>query len=360
MAVISKLDRLSELAREKSSDRRRALLREVTDLFFDAPPAKNSVLQRQFDEILSSIASQTVEEARVELAERFADADIAPRGLVLQLARDAIAVAAPILERSNALSEEDLVRIVHETGQAHMRAITARPEVSERVSHAIVERGDDRTVAQLVRNERAKLSRETYETVTRRAETSKTLQAPLVERKDTPPDLLNDLMLVVENTLRDKIMSRFDKMEPGVVEAALAASHQRLQARLREDKEITEAKDFIAKRKVRKELDGSLLARLLREKKRVHFCVGFAEMAGVDYTAAKRALEHPSVDGLALICKAAGIDKALFVTIAVLRDGAAADALADARALGELYESLSLDDAGRALRFWRMRKDVAA
>lgn len=360
MAVISKLDKLNELAREKSSDRRRALLREMTDLFFDAPPSDDSPLQKQFDAVLSSIASQTVEEARVELAERFADADIAPRGLVLQLAQDAIAVAGPILERSKALTEEDLVKIIHETGEAHMRAITARPEVSERVSHAIVERGDDRTVARLVKNEGAKLSRETYETVTRRAETSAELQAPLVERKDTPPDLLNDLMMVVETTLRDKIISRFDKLEAGVLDAALTASRERLQARLGEDKEIIEARDFIARRKIRKELNGSLLARLLREKKRTHFCVGFAEMANVDYLAAKRALEHESVDGLALICKSAGIEKALFVTLAVLRDGAGSQGFNEARELGQLYDGLSLEDSRRALRFWRMRKDMAA
>lgn len=360
MAVISKLDKLSELAREKSSDRRRALLREVTDLFFEAPAASETQIGRQFDEVLSAIASQTVEEARVELSQRFADADLAPRGLVQQLARDAISVAGPILERSKALSEEDLVRIIHETGQDHMRAISGRAQVPERVSHAIVERGDDQTVAKLITNEGAKLSRATYETVTQRAESSKVLQGPLVGRKETPPDLLNDLMLVVENSLREKIMSRFDRMDAGVLEAALAASRQRLESRLQEDTEIKAAREFIARAKVRKQLDGNLLAGLLREKKRAHFCVGFAEMAGIDYTAAKRALEHDSIDGLALICKAAGIEKALFVTLAVLRGGEAAQGFDDARELGKLYETLPMDGAERALRFWRMRKDVAA
>lgn len=360
MAVNTKLDKLAELAREKSSDRRRALLREVTDLFFDAPASSDTPLGKQFDEILSAIASQTVEDARVELAERFSDADIAPRGLVHQLARDAIAVAGPILEKSSALSEEDLVQIIHETGQAHMRAISGRSDVSERVSHAIVERGDDQTVAKLITNEKAKLSRATYETVTRRAETSPVLQAPLVNRKETPADLLNDLMMVVENSLREKIMTRFDKMEPGVLEAALAASRQRLESRLKEDTEIRAARDFITRAKVRKQLDGNLLARLLREKKRTHFCVGFAELAGVDYHAAKRALDHESVDGLALICKAANIEKALFVTLAVLRRESDAHAFDNARALGQLYDNLSLDGAERVLRFWRMRKDVAA
>jgi len=360
MPVTSKLHKLTELAKEKSSDRRRELLREVTDLFFDAPPAGDSTAQHQFDDVLQSLAMETAQDAREELAERFADAPFAPKGLIRQLASDAIEVAAPILSRSKVLTEEDLVTIVHETSQAHIQAIATRDTVSERVSHAIVEKGDDETVATLVRNEGAQLSRTTFEEVTRRAETSEALQAPLVDRGDAPADLLNDLMMVVSRTLRNKIMTRFDNLEPGVLEAALAASQARLEKRLAEDKEVAEAKRFIASKQVRKELTGSLLVSLLREKKRTHCAVGFAEMVGVDYHTAKRALEHESPDGLAMICKAANIEKALFVTLAVLRASAAENAFQDAREIGAIYEDLEPDQAERALRFWKMRKQAAA
>jgi uncharacterized protein (DUF2336 family) len=360
MAVATKLHKLTELAKEKSSERRRALLRDVTDLFFDAPPARDSATHRQFDAVLQSLASQTAQDAREELAKRFADAPLAPKGLILQLAKDAIEVAAPILSQSGVLTEDDLVTIVHESGQAHIRAIAERAAVPERLSHAIVERGDDDAVAALVENEGAALSRETFETVTRRAETSPALQKPLVERADTPVDLLNDLTMVVEATLRSQIMDRFETLEPGVLEAALAASRQRLQSRLSEDKEIAEAQKAVDKAKMRKELDGALLVRFLREKKRIHFCVGFAELTGVDYEAARRALEHESPDGLALICKAAGVEKALFVTIAVLRAGASEGAFNDARTVGQAYDALSQADAERAMRFWKMRKSAAA
>ena len=360
MAVTSKLHKLTELAKEKSSERRRALLREVTDLFFDSPPKAGGGEMRQFDAVMQTLASQTAQDAREELSRRFAGAPLAPKGLVMQLARDAIEVAGPILSQSGVLTEDDLVTIVHERGQEHMRAIAERDTVPERVSHAIVERGDDATVAGLVDNPGARLSRQTFETVSRRAEDSEILQGPLVNREDTPADLLNDLMMVVESTLRDKIMERFDRLEPGVLEAALTASHQRLESRLAEDRDVAEARKFIQARKVRKELDGALLVRLLREQKKVHFCVGFAELTGVDYAAARRALEHESPDGLALICKAAGVEKALFVTIAVLRDGASGDAFNDAREIGKVYEALTLDDANRALRFWKMRNNAAA
>lgn len=360
MAVTSKLHKLTELAKEKSSERRRELLREVTDLFFDAPQAAATAAQGQFDEVLQTLASEAAQDARAELSERFADTPFAPKGLISQLARDAIEVAGPILSRSKVLTEDELITIVHETGQAHIQAIARRDTVPERVSHAIVEKGDDHAVATLVQNDGAQIARATFEEVTRRAETSEVLQAPLVGRADTPNDLLNDLMMVVNRTLRDKITERFDKLEPGVLEAALAASQQRLEKRLAEDKEVAEARRFIASKQVRRELDGALLVSLLREKKRVHCAVGFAELTGVDYTTAKRALEHESPDGLAMICKAAGIEKALFVTLAVLRASAAENAFQDAREIGQIYEGLDPDAAERALRFWKMRKQAAA
>ena len=77
MSVSSKLHKLTELAKEKSSDRRRELLREVTDLFFDAPPAGDSAAQGQFDDILQTLANETAQDARAELADRFADAPFA-------------------------------------------------------------------------------------------------------------------------------------------------------------------------------------------------------------------------------------------------------------------------------------------
>ena len=360
MAVISKLNNLVDLAREKSSERRRTLLREVTDLFFEEPPARDSTVSQKFDDLLSSLATQTAKEARQELAERFADSPLAPSGLVLQLAQDAIEVAAPSLSRSSVLSEDDLVSIAEKGEQSHLRAISRRTEVSERVSGKIVERGDDDTVASLIGNDGAKLSRETFETVVERAETSATLQAPVVNRQDTPNDLLADMMMTVGNHLRDRILAKFESVDPELVEQAMAVSRARLAQRLAEDQAVAEAQKFVSAMAVRKKLDGSLLARLLREREYVRFNVAFAELTGVDYATAKRAIEQDCIDPLALVCKAAGFEKALFVTLAVLRGTANAEAFRDAKELGQLYDAITKADADRAMRFWRMRRDMAA
>src|SRR5690606_26682882 len=166
----TKLHDLLALAHETSSERRRELLRGITDLFFPTDGERAGQEMALFDDIMSQLASEFEEAVRVELADRMASAPQPPHGLLQDLARDqAIAVARPILTRSAALTDHDLLIVARTRGQEHLRAITERPTVSEAVSEAIVERGDDHTLNLLLRNEGAALSRESAERVVDRA-----------------------------------------------------------------------------------------------------------------------------------------------------------------------------------------------
>ena len=176
MSALRKFDHLTQLASDKSTQSRRALLRELSDMFMDTSKEKSQGVLSKFEGLLTDLTEQAELGARIELSERFARADGVPRSLLMQLTRDAIEVAGPILSQSEALTEADLIRIVQEQGQAHMRAIAQRQSVPESVSDAIVERGDDQTVSRLVENEGAQLSRNAFETITERAETSEILQ----------------------------------------------------------------------------------------------------------------------------------------------------------------------------------------
>lgn len=360
MAVQSNLHKLIDLAKEKSSERRRELLREVTDLFFDDVPRQGSSELAQYDGVLSRLAEDTAEDARVELAARFADAPQAPHGLVMQLARDVIEVAAPILKRSRALTEADLLTIAESTSQSHLKVLTTRPTVPEAVADTIVRRGDDDTVVSLVRNTGAQISRAAFENITERAETNPDFHAPLVDRKEMPTDLLNDMLTVVESRLRDQILQKFDGVDPDELQQAIDASHARLESRLSNDKDADEAKRFVNAMKLRRQLDGALLVRLLREGQMMRCAAGLSIMTDTDLGTAKRALESPSIDPLCLLCKAGGLDRTLFVTLSVMRNAGKGDALRDAREYGRLFDELSEREAQRAMRFMTMRKNASA
>src|SRR4051812_45396398 len=220
---MSKLDELIALAHEPSSERRRELLREVTDMFFTGPTAHNPREMELFDGVLSTLANEMEEEVRAELSGRMSEAEVAPKALIRRLASDTIAVAEPVLANSQALSEADLLEVVSTRGQEHLRAISVRTGLSEKVSDVIVDRGDDTTLGTLLRNQDAPLSRHAAETVVDRAAQNPDLHEAVVERQSLPIDLLNDMYFMVEAQLRDRILARNADVDPAALEEALSS-----------------------------------------------------------------------------------------------------------------------------------------
>jgi uncharacterized protein (DUF2336 family) len=359
----SRLVDLIELAKETSSEKRRELLREVTDLFFGRN-APSEPEMRQFDVVLSQLARDMEEAVRAELSFRFADTPHPPSRLIFTLASDeAISVAEPVLARSKALSDADLLEVVKTRGQGHLRAVSRREVVPEAVSEVIVERGDDQTLNVLLRNDGAQLSREASEVVVERATRNPDLHEAVVERKHLPADLLNEMYFVAEARLRQRILDENAKLDPNVLEQALAAGRKRValeDGALPADYDQAEA--YIAELREAGELTPRVLARFLRSGGLTMFLVALAQLADIDFHTARMIVEKKELDALAVVCKA-DLDRALFLTYAVVLLDNQSNAMGRAQEYGKLYADLSRDTALRTLRFWRLRRqstDIAA
>ena len=361
---MSKLQDLIALAKEPSSEKRRQLLRGVTDAFF-ADPERGGAELTLFDDVLSQLAGEMEDAVRAELAERLAPAPDPPRRLLTGLAADSsIEVAGPILAGSSALRDAELIAIANGRGQAHLKAISRREVVSEALADAIVERGDDDTLGVLLANDGAELSRQAHETALDRAAANPNLHAAVINRRSLPVDLLNEMYFVVEGKLRSKILERNAEMDPAALEAALAAGRNRVAA-----KDGALPADYkSAEREVRAllakdALTPKSLATMLRNREATKFMVALADLAEIDFYTARLILERKELDALAIVCKAADFDRALFLTFTVLVLDRDADAMARAKEYGDLYAQVSRESAQRTLRFWRMRRqspDLAA
>ncbi|MDP1738198.1 MAG: DUF2336 domain-containing protein [Caulobacter sp.] len=362
-AAGSRLHDLIALAREPDSARRRELLRGVTDLFFsgDRHGAGEMAL---FDDVLGQLAGEMEVAVRAELAERMTQGAGAPVRLMRSLAADEIEVARPVLQHSYALSDDDLLNVARTHGQDHLRAISQRHSVSAAVSDAIVARGDDDTLGLLLRNEGAELSRQAHERVVDRAVSNPGLHEAVVTRQSLPADLLNEMYFVVEAQLRDRILARNAAIDPAELEAALAAGRKRValsDGALPAD--YAEAEKAVRVMKAKGEISPRTLAAMLRNRETTKFLVALAELADIDFGAARRILERKELDALAIVCKAADFDRSLFLTFTVLILDRDDDAMGRAKAHGDLYSALPRDAALRTIRFWRMRRstgDVAA
>jgi len=359
----SKLADLIALAHEPSSTKRRELLREVTDLFFVGADGHSPSELQAFDSVMGALAAEMEQEIRAELAGRLADAPRPPQRLVRTLAAEDVGVSGPLLARSKALDEADLVAIAQMRGQAHLRAISGRNDLTVNVSDAIVARADDTTLGVLLVNPTVPLSREASETVVDRAAENPALHEAVVDRHDLPVDLLNEMYFVVEARLRQQIMARNAALDPAALEAALAVGRKRLATRdgaLPADYEQAEAQ--VRALKSRGAINPQILAGFLRHNERTKFLIALSELSDIDFHTARRIVERRELDALAVVCRAADFDRALFLTFAVLilEPG---QAMAKAQEYGKLYAELPRDTALRTMRFWRLRRttgDVAA
>lgn len=349
---------LIDLAKEHSSEKRRELLRKITDTFLASGEPRSDREAELFDEIVGVVAADLEVQVRVELAHKVAASKLAIRRTARRLAFDTIEVARPVLEGSRALTQSDLVEVIHQTTQDHMMAVTKRPDIGESTSSALVAKGDDTVVASLLQNPLARISRETYERVTDRVQASPALHAPFVRRKQVPLDLLNAVYVRVSADLRREIIGKFQGASEQEIESALEASREHLATEygaLPRDYQL--AKEYVDDLQKRAVLQPSSLQAMLRDNKHTSFLIAFARLVDVGYDLVNRLVEARDIDGLAILSRAAGFPRDVFITLAMMILGGGGG-LSKAERYGQLYEQVSVAAAQRAMRFWKIRAGV--
>jgi uncharacterized protein (DUF2336 family) len=351
----SRFAMLADLAKETTSEGRRELLRRVTEALDPAAPLAPKDIA-EFDDILAVIASDFSAQIRAQIA-RLVASSLSPFSHTAhRFALDEIDVARPVLENSEALSEDTLLKVVCQKSQDHMMAVTRRRRISEAVSQALVERGNDAVVTSLLTNQKAEIGSQAYDMVAKRAETSTVLQAPLVRRSGVPIELLNGLYMKVEADLRREIVSKFASISPEELEAAFQRTRARVSSSYNQPEDFELSKRRIDRMARKGELIPPVLVALMREgpSARTSFKIAFAQLTDIDYPVIDRVVEEGDLDALALLCRGGHFDRALFVSLAVGLDRSDR-ALAGAEEFGNLYESVPVQAAQRAIRFWKVR-----
>lgn len=357
---VSRLKQLIEVAREGSTEKRGDLLREITDVFMAAPDRYTSTEMQHFDVILSKVTESVEIALRAEIAEKLADTPNAPRNLVRQLALDEITVAQPILERSAALSEEDLIRVVRQRTQDHMKAISRRREVSEQVAAELVERGDKEVLVTLAENQGARFGVETMTKLVEHSRTISDLQAPLTERYDLPAALLTQMYFFVSSALKREILKRSDLLDPTLIDEAIEGNRAKIlkQAVDGAQTDYAAARKFVEDKIKASLLNETLLKDLVSDRRSTEFLLAFAHYIGVDTATAQRILQDKSFESLAIACRAAGLERSTFAKVVFgLQRGE--DEQQKALRILDLYLKVPHEAAERVMRFWRVRTEAA-
>ncbi len=355
-AGASRLLELMDKAGDVAPDARSALLRELADVFLTGPDRFSAAERAHFDAILTILTREASPALRREIAERLADTPAAPKGVVLALARDEINVAEPVLRRSQALGEQELLDLLREGGPGHWKAAARRRDLSEAVCEFLTETNDEDTLVTLAKNQSARFSMRAIHTLIHEARRRQALQAPLTGRHDLPPQLLTQLYFFVSTHLKKEILARTEFLDPSLVEVAVTANRRRIleQAMREAEAQHSDAKRFIADKIRAGAVDEALLKALIAEKQYTEFLFAFAWLAGVDMAAAQTILKDRTFESLAVVCRAIGVERQTFAKIVfnLKRDN---HSKAMALRILDIYIKVPVEAADRIMRFWRMR-----
>lgn len=186
-------------------------------------------LRRATHEALDLLARDQIAKVRAIVAETLKDVANAPPDVIRRLARDAeIAVAAPVLQYSPVLTDDDLLEVIGSSPiPGALAAISRRSVVNMRVADAIASSEDVDAIAVLLGNGSAQIREETLDRLADRAADIEAWHQPFVNRPHLPAKAAGKLARFVAANLLQALAERKD-LDPEATVAVAAVVRKRL------------------------------------------------------------------------------------------------------------------------------------
>jgi uncharacterized protein (DUF2336 family) len=268
---------------------------------------------------------------------------------------DDIAIAGPVIEKSLRIGNDDLVEIAKTKDQPHLAAMAVRVQIGEQITDIIVERGNAEVARKLAANGGASFSPKGFTTIAKRASDDHQLAKSLVDRKDMPAEIFEQLLKEATEAVRKQLVRDADAQTRSRINRILSSlSTQVTKVTPKQDGNGYSVKMLM-------QLDvGHLKAQLIevaRAGKRSETIDILSTMSKVPVHGIKNLLKQQAEEGVLIICKAIGLGwpDAKCVLSALIGP----EEKVDYKAAFDEYLTLTAGTAHRVLRFAAARQAVA-
>ncbi|GAB4136943.1 MAG: hypothetical protein Tsb0016_01720 [Sphingomonadales bacterium] len=277
------------LADDQAAQVREELARKIARLVPDMPEDARQDLRERAIAVLEKLAADQWPKVRAIIAEEIKSSDRVPQHIVAKLARDMEAmVAAPILEYSPLLGDEDLREIIAAgTAEGSLAAIARRRDLSDQVSDAIAATLDVPAVAALLTNKSAHIREETLDAIIDNAEQVAAWHEPLTLRSELSIRAIKRIAGFVASALIARMVEDH-RLEDDVAEDILDRARKRIAEESLDEEEMSalaaEAQDLAA----RGAITDDFIRAAIKENRRGLVLHCLAAAAGVSYPSVKR------------------------------------------------------------------------
>jgi uncharacterized protein (DUF2336 family) len=334
-------------------------LTRITDLFIAGSGQHSEEQLGLFDDILMMLVETIEVNARVQLSRRLACQPDSPPKVIRSLAfDDAIAVAAPILIRSEGLTESDLVENAQTKSQEHLQAITQRRSLSEPVTDVLIDRGNSRVIHLVVKNAGARFSENGFSKLVSKAATDEGLARYVGARRDIPRHHFLKLLETASAEVRARLIAANPKLID-VVEATVAD----IASSISEDVRTTSSDHARALSRVKRlHRTGQFSERDLHAFANAHdferASIALAALGEFQIDLVERALIDKSTDLILILARAAQCCRATVRAVLTMRNADRRLSPMDLDQALVQFDRLQLATARSALEFYRLRRQA--
>ncbi len=342
---------------------RRALLRRLADVV-SLPASRINVFERSVvGDLLVDVLRTASTDERRRVAERLAPLGELPDALKRLLLRDEPEVARPLLEECAALSDADLIGCARDAGLEHRLMMAARRGLSEVVTEALFNWGEETVIAAVLRNDTARLPQSAIESVIALSRQAPALCALILRRPELRPSGAYVMFWWCGAEERRIILQRFavsrEVMQSSVEDVfALAAEEgwsdpvarkalQFIERRQRNRAAVARSPYADLEAAVAAAGAGGLTRELVAE-------IGY--LSGIKPLTSAKIMGDAGGEPLAILCKATGLARRDLAALwrAMRRPETTPDGAEhpDWRRVQTIYEMLAVDRAQTVLRYW--------
>jgi len=353
---------LEDAIQSGSKDKRIDALRRITDLFVADADRLNDQQIDVFDDVLGHLIKRIEARALAELSERLAPIKNAPNDVVRRLASDDdITVAAPILTQSLRLSDGDLIEIASTKTQAHLLAISERPNINTPVTDVLLKRGDEQVFHKLAGNSGANFSENGFAALVKHSERDERLAEKVGLRLDVPLRLFRELLMRATEAVRSRLLALAGPEVREQIQRVLATISEdaRHEANFQSAQEATKAQARALALQADGLLNEASLFEAAKAGRHADTIAALALLCGAPFSLVENLLQSEHREALLVPCKAAGIEWPTVRIILNSRSSGRTMADQDLDRARNDYGKLSQNNARRVLRFWQVRQTTS-
>lgn len=311
------------LAHKRTDEARLQLAAMLADIFMAQDVTLSLREEEMVNELLDHLLNSQSATVRRALLNKFVNVARMPRKIAREAANDDdLSVARDVLINCENLTDEDLIEVIHVKGATHAEAVAQRRKINEAVADALITTGDLKVMQIVAENLGARLSSKAINALARSARFTAELRRPIMQRPELTPDVAINLYWWVSQELRRAVLKQFN-IPAAQINAALAATIEDLLTQHKMEKNddhvMHQIADWLAERQA---ISVRILPQILRLGHFRLFNILLSRLSHLNVPLIDLIVNETGGRGLAVVCRAIGIDKNDFVSIFLISRGA--------------------------------------